>query len=89
MMQPKRLPTPKTLPAAKPTVFAGPQRTSGAQEGGGPYQSPNPIDQGNQWSFGGPNPKQFTPNRPRTVGVAGVNPRNTEPMGKGGTNKRY
>ncbi len=82
MKMAKRFAPPRIQPAAKPTNFGGP-------EGGGPYQSPNPIDSENQWAFGGPNPSSFTPNRPRTVGVAGVNPRSTEPSGKGPSNKRY
>lgn len=77
----KRFATPRIQPAAKPTNFKGP-------EGGGPYQSPNPIDAGNQWAFG-TSPKPFEAQRPRNVGVNGVNPRSTDPMGKGPSNKRY
>lgn len=67
------------MKVTKPTVFQGP-------EGGGPYQSPNPIDQGNQWAFGGPNPDKFEAKPPRQVEIAGVNPRR---FGKGDTNKRF
>lgn len=71
----------KPGPAA-PTKFAG-------AEGGGPYQSPNPIDAGNQWAFGSPSPKGFEAKPPRSPQVTGVNPRSTENMGKGGSNRRY